>query len=58
MKKTEKAQTKNRESETIREEIEVIRYSPIEGEEFNDRFSFSEEIPKWFIEALEKEIQM
>lgn len=58
MKKTEKAQTKNRESKTIREEFEMIRYSPVEGEEFNNRFKFSEEIPKWFIEALEEEIQM
>lgn len=48
--------TKNRKLETIREEMEIIRYSPIEGEEFSDRFSFLTKIPEWFIEALENEI--
>ena len=46
-------ETKNR---TAREEIEIIRYSPIECEEFSDRFSFLTKIPEWFIEALENEI--
>lgn len=52
--KTERA--KNGQLETAPEEIEIIRYSPIEGEEFSDRFSFLTKIPEWFIEALENNI--